>query len=179
VSNPYPPQQPYGQQPQPGQPYGQQYGQPQQYGQSYGQPRPGYGAPQAGSAIALTTKFMPLAFFFFFVKPNISVDGYPVAAEWGRTVIPVQPGQHRVDVYTPYFLPPKVGPADTTVNVPTGQTVELEYRSPLIAFSKGSLGAPPQKYNGMWLMIVLLVATVLLVVCGCGLSLLSSSPSST
>jgi hypothetical protein len=165
VSVPYPPQQPGGQPY--GQPYGQQPypGQPQQYG-------------QAGSAIALTTKFMPLAFLFYFVKPNISVDGYPVAAEWGRTVIPVPPGQHRVDVYTPYFLPPKVGPADTTVNVPPGQTVELEYRSPLIAFSRGSLGAPPQKYNGMWLTIVLAVILAVAVLCACVVPLLSSSSSS-
>jgi hypothetical protein len=88
--------------------------------------QPGYGdAPHPGAAIALTTKFMPLAFFYFFVKPKVAVDGYPVATDWGRMVIPVPPGDHRVDVYMPYVLPPRVGPADLTVSVAPGQTLEL------------------------------------------------------
>jgi hypothetical protein len=140
--------------------------------------QPGYGGPpQSGSAIALTTKFLPLAFFFYLVKPNIAVDGNPVQANWGRVVVPVRPGDHRLDVYTPYFLPPKVGQADLVVNVPPGQTVELEYRAPLIAFSRGSLGAPPQRYNGMWFLIVMLVILVLAVLCACGVALIPSSSS--
>src|SRR5690349_5928923 len=109
MSHPYPPQPPagepwHGQQPAGGQPpaYGQPqqyggqppaYGQPQQYGQpQYGGPAPQYGGEQpqypgqpGQTAIALTTKFLPLAFLFYFIKPNVSIDGYPVAAAWGRT----------------------------------------------------------------------------------------------
>ena len=33
---------------------------------------------QPGSAIALTAKFLPLAFFFDFVKPVIEINGYRV-----------------------------------------------------------------------------------------------------
>jgi hypothetical protein len=70
VSIPNPPQQPGGE---------QWAGQP-----GYGAAQPGYGgAPHPGAAIALTTKFMPLAFFYFFVKPKVAVDGYPVATDWG------------------------------------------------------------------------------------------------
>jgi hypothetical protein len=174
VSVPYPPQ-PGGDQWAGGQQYPQQQYQQQPYPQQQYPQQPYGGAPQTGSAIALTTKFLPLAFLFYFVKPNVAVDGYPVAANWGRVVIPVQPGQHRLDVHTPYFLPPKVGPADLMVNVAPGQTVELEYRSPLIAFARGSLGAPPQKYNGMWLLIVMSVILVLFVGCACLVPLLNSS----
>ena len=107
-------------------------------------------APHPGSAIALTTRFWPLAFFFFFVKPYVTVDGHLVPANWGRLIVPVPPGQHHVHVHTPYFLPPRIGPADLAVTVAPGQTLELEYKSPLMNFSPGSLGPPPQKYNGMW-----------------------------
>jgi hypothetical protein len=139
-------------------------------------PQPEYGdALHPGAAIALTTKFMPLAFFYFFVQPNVTVDGYPVPANWGRTVIPVPPGDHRVDVYTPYLLPPRVGPADLTVSVAPGQMLELEYRSPVVAFSRGSLGVPPQKYNGMATLIVLMSLAVVFGLCSCVASLLASS----
>ena len=127
-----------------------------------------------GAAIALTTKFIPLAWIFSFIKPNVSVDGQPVAAAWGRTVIPVSPGHHRLDVHVPYFLPPRVGPAETVFTVQPGQTVELEYRAPAWAFSRGSLGAPPQKYNGMGLLIAIMVIAVFFVFCACGVSLLAS-----
>jgi hypothetical protein len=134
-------------------------------------PPPGPG----GSAIALTTKFFPLSFIFLLVKPNVTVDGYQVPQNsWGRTVIPVAPGQHAVHVHTPYFLPPKVGPADTVVPVGPGQTVEVEYRAPAWAFSAGSLGPPPQKYNGMWVLWVSLGLIALIIICCCGLSIINS-----
>ena len=81
---------------------------------------------QPGSAIALTARFLPLAFFFSFVKPVIEINGYRVPAVWGRNMVPVPPGRHQVHVHTPYFLPSQVGPADVTVDVAPGQLVELE-----------------------------------------------------
>ncbi len=53
----------------------------------------------------------------------------------------------------PYFLPPKLGPADTTADVRPGQLAELEYKAPLWSFSAGSLGAGPQQYNGVGITI--------------------------
>jgi hypothetical protein len=132
---------------------------------------------QPGSAIALTAKFLPLAFFFYFVKPVIEINGYRVAAVWGRTMIPVPPGRHQVHVHTPYFLPSRVGPADVTVDVAPGQVVEMEYRSPLVVFLRGALGAPPQKYPGMVAMIVLYAVLAVLVVCACLVPVLTSNTS--
>jgi hypothetical protein len=166
-------QPPYGQPPPPyGQPqYGQRpapphYGQPQyappQYRppppqRQYGQPpaQQQYGHPSEG--IAVTTHFFPLAWLFFFIKPKIFIDGHesPPAA-WGRTVLPARPGQHQVHVYTPYFLPSRVGPADATADVRPGQVTELEYKAPLWSFSPGSLGVGPQKYNGVGITIVVI-----------------------
>ena len=121
--------------------------QPQPHGNPYG---------QAGEGIAVTTQFFPLAWFLFFFKPKISVDGQerPVAG-WGRTVLPARPGQHQVSVHVPYFLPPKLGPADTTADVRPGQLAELQYKAPLWSFSAGSLGIGPQKYNGVGITIAI------------------------
>ncbi len=136
--------------------------------------------PGPGAAIAVTAKFFPLAFFFFFVKPWISIDGYQVPATvWGRNVLPVAPGRHQVHVHTPYFLPPRVGPADATVDVASGQTVELEYRSPLVVFLQGALGTPPQKYPGMLFTIIIYAVLALLILCCCGFAIFGSASNTT
>jgi hypothetical protein len=167
MTGPYQPPHP---QQHPQQPYQQPY--QQQYQQ---QPPPPAAGPGGGqTAIAVTTKFMWLSWFFFFIKPKLFVNGHEVAAVWGRNVVPVQPGQHQLHVHVPYFLPPKVGPADLTVPVHPGQTVELEYRAPLWAFSAGSLGTPPQQYNGMGLTIGIMVAALVVICLCCGLSLLTA-----
>lgn len=145
-----------------------------------GYPQSGYpqgGYPGGGSTgIVVNTKFMPLSFFFFFVKPKIGIDGQePMPATWGYNTIPVAPGRHNVHVHTPYFLPSRVGPADCIVDVPPGQAVQLEYRTPLVVWSPGSLGPPPQKYNGAWFLWVLLGILVLAVICCCASSLLSTN----
>jgi hypothetical protein len=168
---PYPPQhgQPpqYGQQPRPYQPYPHQP-QPSPY-----QGRPsyppqqlspqGYGQPAEG--IAVTTQYFPLGFTMALFKPKIVVDGYeaPVAG-WGRTVVPMRPGQHHVHVHVPYWLPPQIGPADTSVDVHPGRLVELEYKAPVWGFSKGSLGVPPQSYNGVGITIGVMAVSLFLAV---------------
>jgi hypothetical protein len=135
-------------------------------------PDPAGGQP----AIAVTTKFMWLSWFFFFIKPKIFVNGHEVAASWGRNVIPVQPGQHQLHVHVPYFLPPKVGPADLTVPVQPGQpAVELEYRAPVWAFSRGSLGPPPQQYNGLIPTIAVTVGVILVICLCCVLNVAASA----
>lgn len=63
----------------------------------------------------------------------------------------------------PYFLPPKLGPADTTVDVSPGQVTELEYKAPLWAFSAGSLGVGPQKYNGVGITLAIVAIPFVIV----------------
>jgi hypothetical protein len=83
---------------------------------------------------------------------------------WGRTVLPLTAGQYLVHVYVPYFFPRRVGPADYTVAVNPGQIVELEYRVPLRTFSRGALGPPPQRYNGVGVTVAIMAAAVLLMI---------------
>ncbi len=154
---PPPPQQYRGQPPPPP----QQHYQPPQYGQPPAPQQPGqqpspYGQP--GDGIVVNTQFFPLAWLLFFFKPKIALDGQEIqVSAWGRTHLPARPGQHHVHVHVPYFLPPKLGPAETAVDVRPGQVAELEYKAPLWAFSAGSLGVGPQKYNGVGITIALVL----------------------
>ncbi|PEG33477.1 hypothetical protein CQY20_30600 [Mycolicibacterium agri] len=102
----------------------------------------------------------------FFVKPRITVDGHemPVSG-WGRTMLPARPGRHHVHVYVPYFLPPRLGPADATADVYPGRFVELDYKAPVWAFSAGSLGVGPQKYNGVGITLALVAIPFVLLFC--------------
>jgi hypothetical protein len=68
-----------------------------------------------------------------------------------------------VHVHTPYFFPQRVGPADYAAIVYPGQFIELEYKAPLFTCSRGSLGPPPQRYNGMAVIIGVMAAAVLLI----------------
>lgn len=125
--------------------------------------------PQRGmGAIAITTEYSPLAHFAEgfssgFFMPKIFVDGHEApSAGWGRTVLPVQPGQHRVHVQVRGRLQLAIGYANTLVDVDPGQVVELEYKAPIWGNSAGSLGPPGQSYNGL---VALMVISVVLAVC--------------
>lgn len=127
-------------------------------------PQHAYAPQLSGQGITLTTKFFPMAWLFFFIKPKVLINGHEVpTAKWGRNEIALPAGQYHLHVHVPYFLPPKIGPADLNVTVAPGTPVELEYRAPLWNFSPGSLGAPPQSYNGLGLMIGVTAVAVVLI----------------
>ncbi|MGX9791383.1 hypothetical protein [Mycobacterium sp. MMS18-G62] len=132
-----------------------------QYGQQpYGQPY--YGQPREG--IAITTQYSVLAWLYAAITPKIFLNGHDVPIRgWGRTVLPLAPGQYHVHVYIPYWLPSRAGTADYTAVVNPGQWVELDYKAPLITFSRGSLGPPPQSYNGIGVMVAIAVVSALFV----------------
>lgn len=171
----------YGGQPTSGPSYGGQpgYDAPQQpgYGGGYEPPAGGYGG--GGDGIALTLKFFPLAFILMFFKPFVTINGQQYQVPWSkRTVIQLPPGQYHVHVHTPYLIPTKVGKADLAVNVGGGQPIELEYRAPMFAFSAGSLGSPPQKYNGVVATIALIAVPLLIGLICCCVSIFASNSSS-
>ena len=128
----------------------------------YEQPQPPW------TAIAVTTRYSWLTFVFALFKPYLAINGHPVRAGWGRTVVPVPPGQHHVHVHVPYLLPPRVGTAETVVPVHPGQVVEVEYRAPAIGWLDGSIGPAPQKHRGMPAAIALVVVPLVLLLCVCG-----------
>ena len=88
----------------------------------------------------------------------VTVNGQPYQVPWSkRTVIPLPPGQYHLHVHVPYLIPTQVGKADLPINVGGGRPIELEYKAPLWAFSPGSLGTPPQKYNGVLATVLIMV----------------------
>jgi len=133
----------------------------------YDQQQPPPWQPGA-TAIAVTTRYLWMTFLLAFFKPYLAVNGQRVPAGWGRTVVPVPPGQHHVHVHVPYLLPPRIGTAETVVPVHPGQVVEVEYRAPAIAFLDGTIGPPPQKHRGMPAAIALVVVPLVLLFCVCG-----------
>lgn len=88
----------------------------------------------------------------------IMIDDWPLAAaQHGRNIVTVPPGRHRVHVHIRYGYPRRMGPADHEVVVAPGQWTELEYKAPLWTLGSGSLGPPPQRYNGLIPIVALLV----------------------
>jgi hypothetical protein len=124
----------------------------------YGQ-QPYYPPPREG--IAITTGYAPLAWVYALIKPKIFLNGHEVPSwGWGRSVVPTRAGQYHVHVHVPYLLPSRMGPADFTAAVAPGQLVELEYKAPLFTFSRGSLGPPPQRYNGLGAVLAIMSAAL-------------------
>jgi hypothetical protein len=143
--------------------------QPPHLGPRYGHPR---AQPPAG-AIALTSSCPLLAFpwglFYWMARPEMVVDGRgPVRAAWGRTVFPMPPGQHHLQVFAHFRNTPagRVGQAQTVVPVHPGQTVEVDYRVPWMMFLSGRVGPPPQQSAGLG--FTLMVWAIIAAVCAFG-----------
>ncbi|MGH8793902.1 MAG: hypothetical protein ACRDXX_14815 [Stackebrandtia sp.] len=138
----------------------------------YGQ-QPPQGSGSGGGWITVEAKFFILAWILFFIKPKIFVDGQQMPdAKWERNTFSVAPGQHTVHCSTPFLW--DWGKADLVVQVGPGQHTALEYRSPVFLFSPGSLGPPPQKYNGWLILGAIYGVGFLLMLCSCLFSALSA-----
>jgi hypothetical protein len=134
---------------------------------------PQYGQPPSG--VAITTRYCFLTLLFALFQPRVYLNGHLMPSwGWGRAVLPVAPGEYHVHVYTPYGLPSRVGPADYTTIVNPGQVVELEYRAPLFVFIRGSLGPPPQRYNGLRVTIAILSVSIAVAIAFVAYSLATS-----
>ncbi|WP_157441725.1 hypothetical protein [Actinoplanes awajinensis] len=132
----------------------------------YQQPPPGYPATGA-TAIAITMRYAPIAFLLGLFTPVLTVNGQPVPVAWKRpAVLPVGPGQYHVHAHVPYLIPTRIGKADLVVNIGPGQTADLEYRAPLIAFLRGALGPAPQRYPGMAAAVAINVIALVAVIVG-------------
>lgn len=119
--------------------------------------------PPPGEGLIITLRTPPLPVSWARLAPaDISINGWPVPAPTkGRNVVPAPPGHYRIHVHLRYLAPRRMGPADHDADVTTGQWTEVEYKPPLWTLGKGSLGPPPQRYNGMVPILLLLAASVI------------------
>ncbi|WP_433869768.1 hypothetical protein [Saccharopolyspora sp. CA-218241] len=135
---PQPGMQPPGMQPQPGmQPPGMPP-QPMPAGPQLPPPPPGMGR------VVLDCSYFPLAFILALFKPTITINGQPgPPGVWGKLPIDLPPGQHHIQVHTPYLW--AFGHAVAVVPVAAGQQVDVYYKPPAIAFGAGAIGPVPQE----------------------------------
>lgn len=115
------------------------------------------------SHLVLDLKRHWFAFMLGLMTPAITLNGYPVPGRWGRVPIPLAPGQYHLHIHLPYLMPSQIGPADLTVWLQPGQALELEYRAPLWAYSRGALGTGPQPWPGKGIMIGLVTFLLLFI----------------
>lgn len=100
------------------------------------------------------------------ITPSVHLDGQPVRVSYGENVIPVVPGQHRVDAHAQWMW--EYGRAGGTFAVREGETAELWYAPPVLTFMKGAMGPHKQRIPGMLAfalvtgLVVLLVALVVI-----------------
>ncbi|MEV4168123.1 hypothetical protein [Nonomuraea sp. NPDC049709] len=112
--------------------------------------------PGAQAHLVLDVKRHAFAFLLAMFTPNIVLNGHLMPGRWGRNTIPLPPGRHHLHVHLPYLLPSQIGPADLTVWLQPGTALEVEYRAPMWAYSRGALGPAPQPWNGKGCVIALL-----------------------
>jgi hypothetical protein len=86
----------------------------------------------------VTLKFNPLQFFFYLCKPKLVIDhGEPIVSRWGKSFVPLAPGEHTISCYFRYLYLPRAMESSTTVHVGPGQVVELLWKARWVIFSPG------------------------------------------
>jgi hypothetical protein len=94
--------------------------------------------------LVLTTKHTPLAFFLYFTKIRVEIDGADAqVVDWGRLTLPVPAGSHQVRVYFKYLTKARTGEATLDVDTPAGSAVSLSYKAPYLMTSRGKLARTP------------------------------------
>jgi hypothetical protein len=90
--------------------------------------------------LVLTTKHTPLAFFLYFTKIRIEIDGADAQiVPWGQQSVPVPAGSHEVKVWFKYLTKGRTGEATINVDTPAGSVVTLSYKAPYLMTSRGKL----------------------------------------
>jgi hypothetical protein len=90
------------------------------------------------TGINVTTKFRPVQFLLYLCKPKLVIDnGEPVVIGWGKSFVPLAPGEHTVSCYVRYLYLSRAMESLTTVHVGPGQVIELRWKARWIIFSPG------------------------------------------
>ena len=91
------------------------------------------------TGIEIKTGFFPLAWFLYFVKPTIEINGDKHKESWGTKLFPLSPGEYTVKISFPYFGISECGANEIKVSLAEGQTRKIVYNMPPWMFAKGSL----------------------------------------
>jgi len=103
-------------------------------------PPPANGATMAQKAtLRIKGRHSPMAWLLYATKLTIEVDGTPEKGSWGDRTISVAPGRHEVKIYFKYITKSRCCEASVTVNATDGQTIAMEYRTPMMMTAPGRL----------------------------------------
>lgn len=90
------------------------------------------------TGIEVTTRFFPLAFLLFFVKPRIEINGKSFDRKWGTSSFELPAGEYRVKISFPYIMR-ECGANEVLVRISEGGTAKIDYFMPPWMFSKGRI----------------------------------------
>jgi hypothetical protein len=90
----------------------------------------------------------------------VTVDDLPFHLRWGRTVIALPPGRHRVEVVVDRG--DGWGRVVEAVPVADGHRLDVYYRAPVLPGRPGSLGPVPQPTSGVVGLLGLFLAVLVL-----------------
>jgi hypothetical protein len=94
--------------------------------------------PHSQGGIVVETKIFPLAFLLLLTRPQLSVDGGPIArVSWGQATFALPPGRHTVRCFVPYLWYRHMGDATIEVDVPPVGVVTVRWKSPWLVFFPG------------------------------------------
>ena len=93
----------------------------------------------AEATIRVNGRHSPLAWLLYLTKLTIEIDGAPQKGAWGDRAVTVTPGRHEVKIYFKYITKARCCEAGATVDAGDGQTVAMEYRTPMWMTSAGRL----------------------------------------
>lgn len=124
--------------------------------------QPSYPSPPSpSSAIRFTVQGNALSSNL--IAPTLTIDGHPAPTTVaGSTVIPVWPGQHRLQAHSQWLR--QYGQAALEVQVPEHTMVEVFYAPPYHQFTTGAMGLTSQPRKGVGCLVAGLVFAVLVIV---------------
>jgi len=106
------------------------------------------------------------------VPPTLTIDGFPAPISLGSSTIPIQPGTHRLEVYSQWLR--RYGQATLDVSIPPNAMIGVFYAAPFHQFATGALGLTQQKRKGLGVLLGVLIGLLLVIILVIGLGSLVS-----
>lgn len=91
------------------------------------------------ATISIHGRHSPMAWLLYLTKLTVEIDGVPERGSWGERTISVAPGRHEVKIYFKYLTKSRCCEAGVTVETAPGQTVAMQYRTPMMMTAPGRL----------------------------------------
>lgn len=95
--------------------------------------------PEQQSGVEVKVSFFWMAFFLFFCKPRIEIDGNVNEKPWGTHFFPLNPGPHTIKIYFKYIMMPQCGANSIDIVINKNQISHVQYFMPPWMLAKGRI----------------------------------------